>query len=232
MKIPHDDRFTVPLYTVAEAARFLGVPPSTFATWARGYVRRPAGRADVVGKPMLTTVGARSGEAAIPFIGLAEAMVIAAFRRAGVSMQHVRRAVDVLEHEIGFRHALASRNLFTDGARVLFDYVERKDDEALTVVVTQQRVFVPVVAEYLQRIEYGPDSWAIRLASPATRERIIVVDSERSFGQPMFVRGAARVEDVVDRWKAGEPLAEVAADFGVPDADVEDYLRVALPAAA
>ncbi len=40
------------------------------------------------------------------------------------------------------------------------------------------------------------------------------------------------VEDVLDRWKAGDPLAEVAEDFGVPLEDVEDILRVALPVAA
>jgi uncharacterized protein (DUF433 family) len=37
---------------------------------------------------------------------------------------------------------------------------------------------------------------------------------------------------VLDRRRAGEPLAEVAEDFGVPPEDVEDILRVALPAAA
>jgi len=36
-----DRRFETPLYTAAEAARFLDVPVSTFATWAKGYVRRP-----------------------------------------------------------------------------------------------------------------------------------------------------------------------------------------------
>ena len=39
-------RFDAPLYTVAEAARFLGVPSSTFGDWARGYraTFRPARR--------------------------------------------------------------------------------------------------------------------------------------------------------------------------------------------
>ncbi|MGD0715443.1 MAG: DUF433 domain-containing protein [Gaiellaceae bacterium] len=58
------------------------------------------------------------------------------------------------------------------------------------------------------------------------------LDPTRSFGQPIFIRGAARVENVVDRWRAGDPLVEVAEDFGVPTEDVEDILRVALPAAA
>ena len=60
----------------------------------------------------------------------------------------------------------------------------------------------------------------------------MAVDPRRAFGQPIFVHGAAPVESVVSRWKAGEPLAHVARDFGVPPADVEDCLRAAVPLAA
>lgn len=235
MKSIDDTRFELPLYTISEAARFLGVSPATFGTWAHGYLRRFPGRRDVTGDPILTSFAAERGEPTIPFVGLAEGMVIAAFRKAGVSMQHLRKAVGVLEQEIGLDHALASRSLYTDGAVVLYDYAERVGDEEvadLTVVVSQQRVFADVVKEYLTRIEYGKDDWAARLISPATRQKVIQVDPRRSFGQPIFVHGAARVEDVIDRWKAGEHLSEVAEDFGVPFEDVEDYLRVAVPAVA
>jgi len=47
-------RFENPLYTVAEAARIVALPPSTFAAWAKGYVRRGDGRADVTGTPVIT----------------------------------------------------------------------------------------------------------------------------------------------------------------------------------
>jgi uncharacterized protein (DUF433 family) len=230
-----DIRFTTPLYTLAESARFLGVHPSTFGTWAKGYTRTPPGRKAVTGAPIVTAIADRAGAAAVPFIGLAEGLVVAGFRRSGVSMQHIRSAVDVLRREIGLEHALASRRLYADGASVLYDYAEREQDEelaGLTEVVSRQKVFSPVVADYLTRIEYGEDEWAITLTSPATRGRTVIVDPRRSFGQPIFVHGAARVEDVVDRWRAGESLHDVAADFGVPQADIEDYLRVALPLAA
>jgi uncharacterized protein (DUF433 family) len=228
-------RFTEPLYTVAEAARFLGVPTSTFGTWAKGYVRRPSGRPEVRGERILTSFDAESNLPSIPFIGLAEGMVLAAFRRGGVSLQQVRRAVSILDREIGIEHALASERLYTDGAVILFDYADAGRDEALaglTEVVSRQRIFAPVVEEYLRRIEYGADGWATKLVSPATPRPIVVVDPGRSFGQPIFLHGAGRVEDVVDRWRAGDPLADVAEDFGVPAEDVEDILRVALPAAA
>jgi uncharacterized protein (DUF433 family) len=230
-----DLRFAEPLYTLAEAARFLGVPTSTFSTWARGYVRRPPGRPAVHGDRIVASVEAATNFPSIPFIGLAEGMVLAAFRRGGVSLQHIRKAVSILDGEIGIEHALASQRVYTDGAVILFDYADaQQDDElaGLTEVISRQRVFAPVVREYLQRIEYEKDGWAKQLVSPATRERIVAVDPRRAFGQPIFVHGAAPVESVVSRWKAGEPLAQVARDFGVPPADVEDYLRAAVPLAA
>ena len=61
---------------------------------------------------------------------------------------------------------------------------------------------------------------------------IVLVDSRRAFGQPIFVHGAAPVDSIVGRVKAGDPIAEVADDFGVPEADVRDYLDAAVPLAA
>jgi uncharacterized protein (DUF433 family) len=230
-----DDRFAAPLDTAAEAARFLGVPTSTLSTWARGYVRRPPGRPAVRGERIVTSVDAPRGWPTIPFIGLAEGLVLAAFRQGGVSLQHIRKAVSILDAQLGLDHALASRRLYIDGAAILFDYAGAEGDQelaGLTEVVSQQQVFAPVVQEYLSRIEFGSDGWAAKLVSPATQRPIVVADPGRSFGQTIFIRGAGRVEDVLDRWRAGDPLTDVATDFGVPMQDVEDLLRVALPAAA
>jgi uncharacterized protein (DUF433 family) len=227
---PQDPRFTVPRYTVSEAARFLGVPSTTFTHWARGYEVRFANRRRVKKGPIITALNGDGREPSIPFVGLAEGLVVAAFREAGVSLQHIRRAVEILDAEIGVDHALASRRLYSDGASVLFDYAEREGDEQLTHVVTQQRIFAPVVAEYLQLITRDEQGWPSRLRSPLSD--VIVVDPRRAFGQPIFVRGAVRVEDVLDRIRADERLADVADDFGVPVDDVEAVVRARLRLAA
>lgn len=104
--------------------------------------------------------------------------------------------------------------------------------EELTVVVSQQRVFTEVVRNYLDRISYGPDGWAQNLVLPLTPRRLLKVDPHQAFGQPFFVHGAARMEDVLDRFVAGEPLAEVAHDFGVPPDELEDVVRAILRPAA
>ncbi|HEY3670037.1 MAG TPA: DUF433 domain-containing protein [Acidimicrobiia bacterium] len=227
-----DPRFTRPLYTVTEAASYLGVPRSTFDTWVRGYVRRPAGRKPVAGEALLTSVP--GGRLTIPFVGLAEGMVLAAFRETGLPLQRIRPALERLDQEMGLEHALASRHLYTDGAELLFDYAKSQRDKQLgllTVVRSGQRVFHDVIDQYLKRIEYD-GGWAIRLALPITEESILVADPERAFGQPIFIHGAARLADVIGRIEAGEDELEVAEDYGVPLDDVHAALAAPSRAAA
>lgn len=227
-----NERFTTPVYTIAEAARFLGVPSTTFSNWARGYTATFSDRKSVIGKPIVTAFAAERLYPSVPFVGLAEGMVIAAFREAGVSLQHIRKAVAVLKREMKIDHALASERLYTDGASILFDYARDSDEELLTHVVTQQRVFGEIVREYLRRITYGTEGWPVRLVSPTTPADIVAVDPTRAFGQPIFIRGGVRLEDVLDRIRGNDRPVEVATDMGVPVEDIEAVLSAELRRAA
>lgn len=221
-----DPRIARAVFTLREAAAYLGLPNSTLHSWAR-----PSG----VAKPVITCFPARGREATVPFIGFAEAYVLSAFRRVGVPMQRIRPAVEVLSSGIGVEHALASKRLYTDGAEVLYDYATSEHDEelrGLTVVRTGQRQFAEIVRDYLRRITYGGDGWASRLRLPAYRRAEVIVDPRRAFGMPLVISGGARVEDLVDRFIAGDTLAEIADDFGVSEIEVEDVVRVATKAAA
>jgi uncharacterized protein (DUF433 family) len=226
-----DIRFDVPLYTLAEAARALDVPATTFATWARGY-DRVAGKKRWHGDPIVTSLGGLPRQASIPFVGLAEGMVLAAVRKSGVPLQRVRPALAALASEIGVAHALASKRLYTDGAELLYDYAADILDEGgedlvrdLVVVRSRQRVFAEVVERYLERISYGPDDYASKIRLPAYEHTIVVADPERSFGQPIFERSAVPVSNVLDRFLAGEDIDTVSVEFGVPRAEIEDVLR-------
>ena len=171
----------------------------------------------------------------MPFIGFAEAFVLSSFRRAGVPLQRIRPAVEVLAKEIGVEHALASKRLYTDGAEVLFDYANKRGEREvmdLVVVRTKQRQFSGVVKDYLKRIDYGDDGWADSVRLPTYANADVGVDPRVAFGLPLVVHGGARVEDLVDRFQAGDSVKEIAADFSVPPDQVEDVIRVATRAAA
>jgi uncharacterized protein (DUF433 family) len=224
---PEEDiRFTVPLYTVEEAARFLHIPRSTLADWAQG------GRGS---HPIVTSVPpVGRKDPVIPFIGLAEGMVARAFRQTGLPMQYIRKALSRLAEDLGgsegIQHALATDRLKKHGAKLLHKW----DPElrAYTEVVSRNYVFAPVVEQELERIYFAPDGWAERLILPMTRDPIVEVTPKKAFGQPIFVRGGARLVDVIERFKAGERLSDLAYDFEVQEDDVLDVIRALLPNAA
>lgn len=232
-------RFTTPLYTLAEAARIVDVPASTLSAWVRPP--RPAPRRDsaVYDALVSCSVASERREPSITFVGLAEALVLSAIRRSGVPMQRIRPAIVQLEREIGVAHALASRQLYTDGAELMFDFAQQHRDTPagigvmdLVVLRNSQRVFADVITGYLRRIEYGADNYPVLIRPPAYVDAEVIVDPRRAFGAPIFERGGARVEDVLQRFWTGESIGELTQEFGVPADQLEDVLRVASRRAA
>lgn len=235
--MPIDERFSVPLYSVTEAARHLDVPISTFRTWAHGYLHRSKGRRPVTGEAIVTTLPRDAG-VSVPFVGLAEAHALAAIRGAGVPLQRIRPALDLLQRELGIEHVLASRSLYTDGAELLYDYAEREGNtpEArsardLVVVRNGQRLFNDVVDSYLRRVDFAEDGWAQRIHLRKYGHADVVVDPRRSYGIPIFARGAVRLETVIAAFKAGTDLDGLTAEYGVPRDDLLSVLRVHTEAA-
>lgn len=234
-----DRRFDVPLYSVVDAARHIGVPRTTFDTWVRGYERHPSDRASSHGgAPVVTSVAARRGEPRVPFIGLAEGFVLAAFREAHVPMQRIRPAIDALERELALTHVLASESPYTDGAEVLYDFAESAGDtpearaaRELVAPRSGQRVFVEIVDRYLRRITFE-GGYASMLRLPRYGSADVVIDPQRSFGLPIFSRGAARVEVVLGRFKNGEGVDSLSKEFGVPPDELIDAIRVHTDTAA
>jgi uncharacterized protein (DUF433 family) len=175
----------------------------------------------------------------MPFIGLAEAYALTAFRHAGVPMQRIRPAIDVLAQELGVEYALASRRLYTDGAEVLYDYARHAGDtpegesaRELVVVRNNQRVFTEIVELYLQRIEFAADGYAQLIRLPQYRVSEVTIDPDHEFGRPRFAHGGSAVDNVIDLFRAGEPVDTVAEEFGLSRDEVEDAIRVATRAAA
>jgi uncharacterized protein (DUF433 family) len=227
-----DLRFDVPLYTLTDAARHLIVPRSTLETWANGYERHPKARAMVRGESIVTAVPqVTRGAATLPFVGIAEAYVLNAFRRAGVPMQRIRPSVDWLVKNVG-HHALASRDLYTDGAEVLWDFAQHSgkgsaDDQVvkhLIVPRSGQYVFKDIVQHYLQQISFGDDKFAEMIRLPQYGDANVVLDPHRGYGQPVFDGSGARVADALGPLRAGETFEAVAADYGVSVSALEDAL--------
>ena len=227
-----DPRFTTPLYTIAQAASVLAVPTATLRDWATGYLRKRVGAQATIGQPVVTTAEPPTPQGpSLPFVGLAEAYILAAFTAAGVPLQRIRPAILRLQQEVGLEQALASERLKTDGAEVLWDYgrtaADRDVAEAvdhLVVVRNQQGVFREVVQDYLARVVYR-EGWIQLIRLPRYPGVDVTVDPRINFGQPTLARRGIRVADVLNRVRAGEDPEQVAYDYDLRPGEVQAVLR-------
>ncbi|MEV4097516.1 DUF433 domain-containing protein [Streptosporangium saharense] len=221
----NDFRYVTPIYSKSQAADLIGVPRQTFRNWAVGYAYKRIDAPFVVAEPMVTTAGTHGST--VPFVGLAEAYMLAAFRSAKVPMQRIRPAIRWLEDNIGLEQALASERLMTDGAEVLWDFKERTSDPAereavdgLVVIRSGQQVFRPVVRDYLRRVSYQ-DGWMKVIRLPGYEEVDVTVDPWINGGQPTLARRGIRLNDVLSRLRAGEDRHDVAEDYDLRLEEVE-----------
>lgn len=218
----------MPLYTQAEAARYVDMPASTFRTWAQGYERGGSGRSTVKGAPLITYIPApRAADPSVPFVGLAEAMFLSALRKAGIPLQQIRPALGLVRDRLGVSYALASRRLYAAGPQLLWEVSEEGELDsdsrrALIVLRDGQYVFREVIENYLRRIEYADDDYADRVALPGYEVARVIADPHVNFGLPFFRGTGTPVSAVLSRLRAGEPVVDVADDFDLPEDEVTE----------
>lgn len=223
---------TVPLYTMAMAAELVDVAPSTFRNWALGYTYPGRAGQSARSSSLVLLAGLPGGgKPTVPFIGLAEGYMLSAFTRAGVPMQRIRPAIEWLREHLGLDNVLASQRLYTDGAEVLYDYGRRSDDPAdaeavgmLVVARNQQGVFREVIEKHLKAVTYR-DGFANLIRLPGYGRATVVVSPGINHGAPTLSGRRIRIADILNRVEAGEPARQVAEDYELDPADVDDVLH-------
>ena len=220
-----DVRFTAGRLVMSDAAMFLGIPRQTFHRWARGYER---------GEPLIHVLDEtrRRNDSRVTFIAMSEAWVLEGLRKAGVRPQRIRPALLQLQKEFGREYVLAAKELATDGVDVLWDFSKTKAGAGLMEGATGQYVMREIVASYIQYVAWADDGYPASLTLKHCEPSKVIVDPNRSFGQPFFEAARSRVADVAAMLKAGEAPDVVAREHGVSQEDVRTAARVLLGRAA
>ena len=229
-----DPHYTTPIYHKAEAAHIIAVPAQTFRNWSVGYAYKRLDGSQVVSAPIVTTLEpVRPHGVSVPFVGLAEAYIVAAFTRAGLPMQRIRPAALWLQEHLGLNKALASERLKTDGAGVLWDFGQQSHDpadqdmvEGLVVVRSGQQVFRSIVRNDLTRVTYE-NGWLRTIELPQYQNIGVIVDPWLNGGQATVADRGVRVLDIVNRLKACEPAKDVAYDYDLTVREVEAIRKAA-----
>ena len=149
-------------------------------------------------------------------------------RHHGVKLAQVRRAIDFLKRELGVPRPLATQQFLTNGVALFVEHA----GELRNVSEQGQQALRDEFALALARIEFGGHGGPV-LLFPFTRNaaqrddqpRSVLVDPTRSFNRPALAGAYVRTEVVEQRFRAGDTIAEMAEDYAVPMAAIEEALR-------
>ncbi len=221
-----------PSYSLAEAARYLRIPISTLRSWVvgRSYPTRGGAKrfTPLIKAPVITT-----GPKSLSFMNLVEIHILDAIRRQhNISLPKVRIALDFLRNKFPSRHPLADQSFVTDGASL---FVEKYGD--LIITESGQLAIRALIEAHLRRVERDSHGVPVKLY-PFTRTRqgdeprVVVIDPEVAFGQPVLASTGIPTAIIADRLKAGESVDELANDYGRSPEEIIDAIRCELPSAA
>src|SRR5262245_16645705 len=219
----------VAAYSIAEAATYLKIAPSTLRSWVAGR-SYPKQKGAGIFLPLITIP--KKNPPQLSFNSLVEAYVLRALRtQHGVSIDAVRKAIAFATKSYKVGRLLLSPELRTDAGDLLLD----KYGELVNLTRSGQLAMRKILEAHLKRVEWDQADLPTRfypfVTSDAFEDRkVIVIDARRSFGRPIIARRGVSTAVIVDRIDAGESIADVAADYDLKREEVEEaivYARAA-----
>ncbi len=216
-------------YSLTEAARLARTSPATVRRWLQGYAQPghqmvpvfgPAKPAD--GQPLM-----------VSFVELIEIVVVARFRKGAatsrpLSLDRLRRAHRYAREALGVAYPYASLKLKEYGGHVLheFEALEGEGPWLMALDAHGQWVLPGLVQQELeQNIDFNGE-FAERWY-PRGRMAHLVVDPHVAAGRVTIEGRGVTVDTVRHRWRAGEPIQSIAADYDLEPEAVEEILQLA-----
>jgi len=217
-----------PAYRIPEAAEYLRLPEATLRSWVLGR-DYPVSMGKRHSRPVIDITD--PAKEYLSFINLVEAHVLSGIRRKhNISLLRVRDAVEFLREKFGSNRPLVDQQFVTDG----IDLFVEKLEGLVNVSRKGQVAMREVLVLHLRRIDRDPMGVPIRLF-PFTHSKpelqttgTVVIDPAVSYGRPIIRRLGVPTAMIAERYKAGERVDDLAADYGAERDEIEEAIRCEL----
>jgi uncharacterized protein (DUF433 family) len=194
------------IYTPQQAARLIGATPQEILRWTRG-----SGPSEPLWKAHYQDL---DDTTEISFSDMIEVRVVKALRKAGVSLQAIRFAIEFARDKFGSDHPLVSLDFKTDGQEILIDALEHDGElVSLSRMHPGQKVFRDVVSQSLNDLEYEAGTAVLWRPSSAKH---VVIDPQRSFGSPILDKAGISTRILFSDFQEYNDLSYVAKIYEVP----------------
>ncbi len=222
----------IPTYTLGEAAQYLRIPRTTIRDWVTGRSFQVEGTSRrsqaIISIP-------KSTPRLLSFINLVEVHVLDAIRRQhNISLDKVRKAIQFLQKQFpSNHHPLIDHDFETNGINL---FVE-KYGQLINVTQEGQLAIKDIMKAHLKRVERDAQGIPQKLF-PFTHKRAfrpgeiepttVVIDPRVSFGRPSLVGTGIPTAIIAERYKAGESVEDLAADYGLKPLQIQEAIRSVL----
>jgi uncharacterized protein (DUF433 family) len=158
------------------------------------------------------------------FWNLIEAHVLRSLRTEhGVPLQKVRAALEFAESRLGIDRLLLREELRTSAQQLFLDHY----GQLLNLSASGQLVLRRVFHAHLERVMWDGSRFPIRLYPFVTGDSVadakpIAIDPHIAFGRPVLARKGISTQAVADRLDAGESVQDLAADYDLTTAEIEE----------
>lgn len=216
-----------PLYAVTEAARLLELPAATLRNWLDGFTVRG------VDYPAVIRLE-RTGSPEVTWAEFVEAGYLREYRVQRVSLQKLRRFIDLARRNWDVPYPLAHFKPLVDRPpHELLVLLKSLQDEAelpdelqpvhLLDPATGQLVFRAPFLEFLDKVSFSKPEGIATSIHPLGERFPVVIDPDMSFGIPQ-VHGI-RTETVAEAIATGEAEDDVATAYGLTIDDVHAAIQ-------
>jgi uncharacterized protein (DUF433 family) len=208
------------IYSLPEASRLTKVSKGKIRRWIKGYDYRVGSarrHSDAVWHGGLEPI---DGKVALGFLDLVEIRFVEEFLRVGVSWKTMRQAHARAKQELGTEHPFCSNRIVTDGQKILFFQANESSDKVLLDLLSNQQEFLRIVEPFLKELEFSEDQLARWW--PLGKDRSVVVDPSRNFGQPTTSKSGVPTQVIARSLKANESVEAVARWYEVLPEEVRD----------
>lgn len=222
-----DLQYGIGAYTLTEAGHLLGVSPVTLKRWLFGYSYQHHGPVTKQQPLWTPQYGAEQDEPLLGFRDVIEARVVAGLRSLGIGLPTIRqcllRASDIVQDT----HPFSTRLFKSDGKKIFLeitDHIKKADQEpALIDLKSRQRVFKAIVAPSFVDLSFDAEVASRWWLLP--NKRTIVLDPQRSFGQPIAADSGVPTARLAQSVRAEGSIERVAKLFELKPQIVRDALR-------
>ena len=217
---PSQDLRDYPVYTLAEAARYLGMPGRTLYHWLSD-------------NPLWTAAGADFPVRLLSFKDIAQSYFIEFIRRhAGISARKAREILRNAQLETKTPYPLLDKNIKVLFRHILLDQPAKKKAPRYVVDLSQHRQLVihEVVDLYASRIQRNAKGELERLFpwrlwnKDQNGRRPVTIDPNIMSGRLVVTGTRIPVDILLYRKRSGESVPDMSKDYGIPEQAVKDAL--------